>query len=61
MLYNVNHSVRDIALYEQGRVFVGQWQNELPTEIEHLAGVLTGNIVIILATRKAERVVDFMI
>ena len=58
--YNVNHSVRDIALYEQGRVFVANGKNELPTEIEHLAGVLTGNIVeSSWQQEKAERIVDF--
>ena len=43
VVYNVNHFVHDIALYEQGRVFIANSDNELPTEIEHVAGVLTGN------------------
>ncbi|CBL92093.1 phenylalanine--tRNA ligase beta subunit [Leuconostoc gasicomitatum] len=42
--YNINHSVHDIALYEQGRVFIAKDNSdELPIEIEHIAGVLTGN------------------
>lgn len=60
VVYNVNHFVHDIALYEQGRIFVANGDNELPTETEHIAGVLTGN----RATsdwqeHKAARAVDF--
>lgn len=42
VVYNVNHGVSDVALYEQGRIFIGNADNTLPTEMEHLAGVLTG-------------------
>lgn len=42
VVYNVNHGVSDVALYEQGRIFIGTADNTLPTEMEHLAGVLTG-------------------
>ncbi|CAK8054624.1 phenylalanine--tRNA ligase subunit beta [Eupransor demetentiae] len=43
--YNVARSVHDIALYEQGRVFLAKGEKEQPAEIEHLAGVLTGSLV----------------
>lgn len=42
VVYNVNHGVSDVALYEQGRIFIGTDDNTQPTEMEHLAGVLTG-------------------
>jgi phenylalanyl-tRNA synthetase beta chain len=41
--YNVARKQKDVALYEQGRVFVSNDVNALPAEIEHLAGVITGN------------------
>lgn len=58
--YNVNHFVHNIALYEQGRVFVANEDNELPTEIEHIAGVLTGDdVTSSWQNQKAARAVDF--
>ena len=43
--YNVARKQTDVALYEQGRVFVANGDaNQLPTEIEHVAGVMTGNV-----------------
>lgn len=40
--YNVARKVTDVALYEQGRVFFGDGQTERPTEVEHIAGAMTG-------------------
>lgn len=58
--YNVNHFVRDIALYEQGRVFIANEKNELPTEMEHIAGILTGNYAnSTWQALKTDRPVDF--
>ncbi|QEA59410.1 phenylalanine--tRNA ligase subunit beta [Leuconostoc koreense] len=42
--YNVSHFVPNVALYEQGRVFIANEPNEQPKEIEHVAGILTGNL-----------------
>ncbi|CAH1856100.1 phenylalanine--tRNA ligase subunit beta [Convivina intestini] len=42
--YNSARSVENVALYEQGRIFVNHQVNQQPTEKEHLAGVLTGNL-----------------
>ncbi|CAK1246689.1 tRNA-binding EMAP/Myf domain (EMAP) [Fructobacillus tropaeoli] len=42
--YNVARSVKDLALYEQGRIFLAQGENVQPEEREHLAGVLVGNV-----------------
>ena len=58
--YNVAHSVHDIALYEQGRVFFAKNENELPQEVEHVAGVLVGELAEShWQKEKAERIVDF--
>jgi phenylalanyl-tRNA synthetase beta chain len=43
VVYNAAHAVHDIALYEQGRVFIAKQNDQQPAEIEHVAGVLTGN------------------
>ena len=44
--YNVARKQADVALYEQGRVFVSNGDaSVLPTEIEHVAGVITGNVL----------------
>lgn len=40
--YNVARKQKNVALYEQGRVFVSDDEATLPSEIEHLAGVITG-------------------
>ncbi|CAH1852553.1 phenylalanine--tRNA ligase subunit beta [Convivina praedatoris] len=42
--YNSARSVENVALYEQGRIFINHQVNQQPTEKEHLAGVLTGNL-----------------
>ncbi|MBS9338888.1 phenylalanine--tRNA ligase subunit beta [Fructobacillus sp. M2-14] len=42
--YNVARSVKNIALYEQGRVFLNDNAAVQPVEQEHLAGVLVGSI-----------------
>jgi len=41
--YNTARNQNDLALYEQGRVISAQGTDEQPLEIEHVAGVLTGN------------------
>jgi phenylalanyl-tRNA synthetase beta chain len=41
--YNVARKQKNVALYEQGRVFVSSDSNALPNEVEHLAGVVTGD------------------
>ncbi|QIL51122.1 phenylalanine--tRNA ligase subunit beta [Weissella coleopterorum] len=41
--YNVAHNQKDIALYEQGRIFIADSDQQQPREIEHLAGVISGN------------------
>lgn len=41
--YNVARKQTDLALYEQGRVFVSNGANELPSEYEHVAGLIAGN------------------
>jgi phenylalanyl-tRNA synthetase beta chain len=55
--YNVARSVTDVALFEQGRVFFGS-NDVLPTEVEHVAGVWTGNLTT-SEWQKASRAVDF--
>jgi phenylalanyl-tRNA synthetase beta chain len=41
--YNQARSVDNVALYEQGRIFYGNGQ-EQPEEVEHIAGAVTGSI-----------------
>lgn len=41
--YNTARNQNDLALYEQGRVFAAQGDDQQPLETEHVAGVLTGN------------------
>ncbi len=43
--YNVARKNTDVALYEVGNVFYGTEGDALPTEEEHLAGLITGNRV----------------
>ncbi|MGX7051661.1 phenylalanine--tRNA ligase subunit beta [Leuconostoc palmae] len=58
--YNVSHSVHNIALYEQGRIFISNNKESLPTEIEHIAGVLTGTLqTSTWQTSKMAQPVDF--
>lgn len=41
--YNNAHNVKNVALYEQGRVFYKNDADQIrPTEVEHLAGVISG-------------------
>lgn len=42
--YNVARSVKDIALYEQGRIFLNDNAAKQPVEEEHIAGVLVGSL-----------------
>ncbi len=58
--YNVSHFVPNVALYEQGRVFIANEPNEQPKEIEHIAGVVTGNLQkSSWQESKEEKAVDF--
>jgi phenylalanyl-tRNA synthetase beta chain len=41
--YNTARNQNDLALYEQGRVFAAQGDDQQPLETEHVAGVFTGN------------------
>ncbi|GAY72867.1 phenylalanyl-tRNA synthetase beta chain [Lentilactobacillus kosonis] len=44
--YNQARKVSDIALYEYGRVFFKDGEEQVrPTEVSHVAGVVTGNFV----------------
>lgn len=43
--YNVARNVDSVALYEIGSVFLGQTDEELPFEEEHVAAVITGKWV----------------
>jgi phenylalanyl-tRNA synthetase beta chain len=40
--YNLDHGVSHVALYEQGRVFIGSAEKSQPAEPEHVCGVLSG-------------------
>lgn len=60
VVYNVNHGVANVALYEQGRIFIANAPDTLPTEMEHLAGVLTGTRATSTWQQdKTEKTVDF--
>ncbi|HEY4399286.1 MAG TPA: phenylalanine--tRNA ligase subunit beta [Lactobacillaceae bacterium] len=54
--YNNARSVENVALYEQGRVFFAD--GVLPREVEHVAGVWSGNVAV-SQWQKAVRAVDF--
>lgn len=43
--YNVARRIDSVALYETGSVFLGEEEDGLPREVEHLAAVLTGKWV----------------
>ncbi|BCU52051.1 phenylalanine--tRNA ligase beta subunit [Staphylococcus auricularis] len=43
--YNVARKNHDVRLYELGRVFFGNGEGQLPTEVEYLSGILTGEFV----------------
>lgn len=40
--YNAARKVENVSLYEQGRVFLRDKDNDRPREVEHVAGALTG-------------------
>lgn len=43
--YNVAHNVNNVALYEEGRVFIPRENKERPEEQEHIAGAITGQLL----------------
>jgi len=43
--YNTARKVKDVALYEQGRVFYRTAGTDRPTEEEHIAGAITGTMM----------------
>lgn len=43
--YNSARKVKDVALYEQGRVFYREDGTERPSEQEHIAGAITGTLL----------------
>lgn len=43
--YNTARKVKDVALYEQGRVFYREDGQERPAEEEHIAGAVTGTLL----------------
>lgn len=43
--YNTARKVKDVALYEQGRVFYREDGTDRPSEEEHIAGAVTGTLV----------------
>ncbi|TPR25482.1 phenylalanine--tRNA ligase subunit beta [Apilactobacillus micheneri] len=57
--YNKARNVHDVALYEQGRVFYKENENEVrPSEIEHISGAITGSLLRSTWNEKAKEV-DF--
>ena len=56
--YNTARKVKDVALYEQGRVFYRQDGQDRPAEEEHIAGAITGQLVP-AAWQQAAHDVDF--
>lgn len=42
--YNQARNVKNVALYEQGRIFIADENDVRPNEIEHLAGVMFGSV-----------------
>lgn len=57
--YNKARNVQDVALYEQGRVFYKENENEVrPSEIEHISGAITGSLLRNTWNEKAKEV-DF--
>ncbi|MGY5338757.1 phenylalanine--tRNA ligase subunit beta [Levilactobacillus spicheri] len=43
--YNTARKVKDVALYEQGRVFYREDGTDRPSEEEHIAGAVTGTLM----------------
>jgi len=56
--HNINHGIRDVCLFELGRLFAANEPGELPREREALALVSTGGIVK-ANQAQAEREIDF--
>ncbi|HJE44719.1 phenylalanine--tRNA ligase subunit beta [Levilactobacillus namurensis] len=45
LAYNAARKVKDVALYEQGRVFYREDGTDRPSEEEHIAGAITGTLM----------------
>ncbi|WP_210137936.1 phenylalanine--tRNA ligase subunit beta [Staphylococcus sp. GDH8C109P] len=58
--YNVARSNHHVALYELGRVFFGNGEDQLPDEVEYLSGILTGDYAVNTWQSKKE-VIDFFV
>ncbi|MCY1038057.1 phenylalanine--tRNA ligase subunit beta [Staphylococcus nepalensis] len=58
--YNVARSNHHVALYELGRVFFGNEENQLPDEVEYLSGILTGDYTVNTWQNKKEAI-DFFV
>src|SRR5438874_4357922 len=56
--HNINHGIRDVCLFELGRLFAANEPGELPREREALALVSTGGVVN-ADQAQAEREIDF--
>jgi phenylalanyl-tRNA synthetase beta chain len=56
--HNLNHGIRDVRLFEIGRIFAGSPDSELPLEVFALALVATGG-VLEENRAQAERELDF--
>ncbi|MBZ8171832.1 phenylalanine--tRNA ligase subunit beta [Staphylococcus cohnii] len=58
--YNVARSNHHVALYELGRVFFGNEEDQLPDEVEYLSGILTGDYAVNTWQSKKETI-DFFV
>ncbi|MFH4935321.1 phenylalanine--tRNA ligase subunit beta [Staphylococcus cohnii] len=58
--YNVARSNHHVALYELGRVFFGNAEDQLPDEVEYLSGILTGDYAVNTWQNKKEAI-DFFV
>lgn len=58
--YNVARSNHHVALYELGRVFFGNGEDQLPDEVEYLSGILTGDYAVNTWQSKKEAI-DFFV
>ncbi|MFH4876103.1 phenylalanine--tRNA ligase subunit beta [Staphylococcus cohnii] len=58
--YNVARSNHHVALYELGRVFFGNEEDQLPDEVEYLSGILTGDYAVNTWQSKKEAI-DFFV
>ncbi|KKI64492.1 phenylalanine--tRNA ligase subunit beta [Staphylococcus cohnii] len=58
--YNVARSNHHVALYELGRVFFGNEEDQLPDEVEYLSGILTGDYAVNTWQNKKEAI-DFFV